>query len=71
MNSKEYVSVDRDLDSRLMPRHVAVIMDGNGRWAKKRILTRVKGHERGADTVRSIVRISRELNISVLTLYAF
>lgn len=61
----------RDLDSRLMPRHVAIIMDGNGRWAKKRILTRVKGHERGADTVRSIVRISRELNISVLTLYAF
>lgn len=54
-----------------MPGHVAIIMDGNGRWAKKRILTRVKGHERGADTVRSIVRISRELGISVLTLYAF
>lgn len=69
MSSKIRASVD--LDPGRMPRHVAIIMDGNGRWAKKRILGRVKGHERGADTVRSIVRISRELNIPVLTLYAF
>ena len=46
-------------------------MDGNGRWAQKRLLNRVKGHEKGVDTVRSIVRTCRELNISVLTLYAF
>ena len=46
-------------------------MDGNGRWAKKRLLNRVKGHEQGADTVRMVVRASRELGISVLTLYAF
>jgi undecaprenyl diphosphate synthase len=46
-------------------------MDGNGRWAKKRLLNRVKGHERGADTVRSIVRTSREVGIKALTLYAF
>jgi undecaprenyl diphosphate synthase len=50
---------------------VAIIMDGNGRWAKKRLFNRIKGHERGVETVRTIVRASRELNISILTLYAF
>ncbi len=54
-----------------LPRHVAIIMDGNGRWAKKRLLNRVKGHEKGADAVRGIVRTCRELQIQVLTLYAF
>jgi undecaprenyl diphosphate synthase len=54
-----------------LPAHVAMIMDGNGRWAKKRLLNRVKGHERGADTVRNIVRTSREIGIKALTLYAF
>ena len=46
-------------------------MDGNGRWAKKRLLNRVRGHEKGADAVRGIVRACRELKIQVLTLYAF
>ncbi|MBI5844889.1 MAG: isoprenyl transferase [Deltaproteobacteria bacterium] len=46
-------------------------MDGNGRWAKKRLLARTNGHERGADTVRAIVRTSREIGIGYLTLYAF
>ncbi|MBW1989444.1 MAG: isoprenyl transferase [Deltaproteobacteria bacterium] len=46
-------------------------MDGNGRWAKIRSLSRVKGHEKGAETVRTIVRASREIGISHLTLYAF
>ncbi len=59
------------LDPARMPRHIAVIMDGNGRWAKKRLKNRVVGHERGADTVRDIVSISRKLSIEVLTLYAF
>jgi len=54
-----------------LPTHVAIIMDGNGRWAKKRLLNRVKGHERGADAVRTIVRTSREIGIKALTLYAF
>ncbi len=53
------------------PRHAAVIMDGNGRWAKKRLLNRVKGHEKGADTVRMMVRTCREIGIRYLTLYAF
>jgi undecaprenyl diphosphate synthase len=53
------------------PRHVAIIMDGNGRWAKKRMRNRTQGHEKGADTVRTITRVSRKLGIPVLTLYAF
>ena len=54
-----------------LPRHVAIIMDGNGRWAKRRGLPRVEGHRRGADSVRDIVRASRELGLRALTLYAF
>jgi undecaprenyl diphosphate synthase len=53
------------------PAHVAIIMDGNGRWAKKRMLNRVQGHEKGADAVRMIVRTCREIGIRYLTLYAF
>jgi undecaprenyl diphosphate synthase len=59
------------LDPDRLPRHVAVIMDGNGRWAKQRLMNRVKGHERGTETVRTVVRANRALNIPVLTLYAF
>jgi len=59
------------LDSAKLPRHVAIIMDGNGRWAKQHLLSRVKGHEKGAETVRAIVRSSREIGIEFLTLYAF
>jgi undecaprenyl diphosphate synthase len=58
-------------DAAGLPRHIAIIMDGNGRWARKRLMNRVKGHEKGADTVRTIVRTCRELKIPVLTLYAF
>jgi len=54
-----------------LPRHVAVIMDGNGRWAKKRGLRRVLGHEKGAEAVRQVVTANRELGIPWLTLYAF
>jgi undecaprenyl diphosphate synthase len=53
------------------PHHVAVIMDGNGRWAKARGLPRIAGHRRGADAVRRVVRGAGELGIPVLTLFAF
>jgi undecaprenyl diphosphate synthase len=59
------------MDMTALPSHVAVIMDGNGRWAQKKLLNRVKGHEKGADTVRMVVRTCREIGISFLTLYAF
>ncbi len=61
---------DPNLDVAKLPCHVAIIMDGNGRWAQKRLLNRVNGHEKGVEAVRSVVRTCRELNICALTLYA-
>jgi undecaprenyl diphosphate synthase len=54
-----------------VPRHVAIIMDGNGRWAESRGLPRVEGHEEGARSVRAVVRACRELGVEALTLYSF
>jgi len=59
------------LDPERIPRHVAIIMDGNGRWAKQRNLPRIMGHKAGSESVKNIVRSARELNLEVLTLYAF
>jgi undecaprenyl diphosphate synthase len=58
-------------DATKIPRHVAIIMDGNGRWAKQRGLPRLEGHRAGAESVRAIVRACGELGIGYLTLYAF
>lgn len=55
----------------LLPRHVAIIMDGNGRWARARHLPRVEGHRQGAKTVRMVVEESRKLGVKYLTLFAF
>jgi undecaprenyl diphosphate synthase len=54
-----------------VPRHVAIIMDGNGRWAKKRMLPRIAGHRKGIEAARVTVRAAADLGIEVLTLYAF
>lgn len=54
-----------------MPRHVAIVMDGNGRWAEKRGLLRHVGHEQGAKTIQDIIRYAQELEIPYITLYAF
>jgi undecaprenyl diphosphate synthase len=54
-----------------IPKHIAIIMDGNGRWARKRFLPRVAGHKRGVETVRAIVKKCAELNVENLTLFAF
>jgi undecaprenyl diphosphate synthase len=59
------------LQSEKLPRHIAIIMDGNGRWAKQRHLPRIMGHRKGIETVREVVRECRQLGIEVLTLYAF
>jgi undecaprenyl diphosphate synthase len=59
------------LDASRLPRHVGIIMDGNGRWAQKRGLARIEGHRAGAESVREIVRACREIGIPVLTLFAF
>jgi undecaprenyl diphosphate synthase len=60
-----------DLDPKRLPRHVAIIMDGNGRWARARGLPRIEGHRRGKDTVRAVVETARRLGIPFLSLYAF
>jgi undecaprenyl diphosphate synthase len=54
-----------------VPRHIAIIMDGNGRWAKKRLLPRVAGHTKGVDTVRRVVRACAGRGVKYLTLFAF
>ena len=59
------------IDLSRLPRHVAVIMDGNGRWAKRRLLPRVAGHRAGVEAVRSAVDTGARLGLEVLTLYAF
>lgn len=59
------------LNTDRLPRHLAVIMDGNGRWAKQRMLRRIVGHQRGVETVRLIVEECSSLGIGYLTLYAF
>ncbi|MEG3086250.1 isoprenyl transferase [Sphingomonas sp. PB4P5] len=55
----------------VLPRHVAIIMDGNGRWAKKRFLPRFAGHKAGVEAVRAVTRAARAIGIEALTLYAF
>ena len=55
----------------MTPRHVAIIMDGNGRWAKARGLPRLKGHEAGAESVRRVLRAAKKFGVRYVTLYAF
>jgi len=59
------------IDPTKLPRHVAIIMDGNGRWAQEHGLPRVEGHRQGAKAVREVVRAAREIGLRALTLYAF
>ncbi|HJV46711.1 MAG TPA: isoprenyl transferase [Bacillota bacterium] len=59
------------LDPKNIPQHIAIIMDGNGRWAKKRGLPRVAGHRAGMKTVKEITRVADDIGVKILTLYAF
>ncbi len=54
-----------------IPKHIAIIMDGNGRWAKKRLLPRIAGHKKGVDTVKTIVKYCGKIGVETLTLFAF
>ncbi|HIT00127.1 MAG TPA: isoprenyl transferase [Candidatus Faecaligallichristensenella faecipullorum] len=69
-NNEETSSI-QELDPNLMPRHVAIIMDGNGRWAKRRNLPRSAGHKAGTEALRAIIKESDALGIEALTIYAF
>ncbi|WP_107671358.1 isoprenyl transferase [Cyanothece sp. BG0011] len=60
-----------DLNQTRLPQHIAVIMDGNGRWAKRRGLPRIMGHQRGVDTLKDLLRCCRDWGIPALTAYAF
>jgi undecaprenyl diphosphate synthase len=68
---RKETEVYRRLDSRRLPHHIAIIMDGNGRWASQRHLPRIAGHRAGVDSVRSTVEIAARVGIHSLTLYAF
>jgi undecaprenyl diphosphate synthase len=63
--------IERLKNSKNLPRHVAIIMDGNGRWAKKRHLPRLQGHRMGRESVRTVVRTTAKIGIPYLTLYTF
>jgi undecaprenyl diphosphate synthase len=70
--SNLFTSSTRDVpDVRAVPRHIAIIMDGNGRWARQRLLPRVAGHRKGVEAVRSTVRACVERGVEYLTLFAF
>jgi undecaprenyl diphosphate synthase len=70
-NTTSLIELPSDLDCTQLPQHVAVIMDGNGRWAKQRGLPRIMGHRRGADALRELLRCCKDWGISALTVYAF
>ena len=71
MSSASASPIETSGDGVTVPRHVAIIMDGNGRWAKKRLLPRVAGHRAGMEAVRRTIKAAGELGIEALTLYAF
>ena len=71
---RKQAEIDRlraEVRSRPLPRHVGVIMDGNGRWAEGRGMQRLEGHRRGSDSVRDVTRAARKVDLEALTLYAF
>lgn len=67
-NLQERIS---DMTGEIVPKHIAIIMDGNGRWAKKRAMPRVAGHHEGMKNVRKITRAANRIGVQALTLYAF
>lgn len=69
--NESQMEADKELDLNRIPSHIAIIMDGNGRWAKKRGLPRVAGHYEGMNVVRKVVKYANQLGCKVLTLYAF
>ena len=70
-SKSKHDKVNQQLDIERIPNHIAIIMDGNGRWAQKRHLPRVAGHKQGMQTVKKITIAASELGVKVLSLYAF
>ena len=70
-SKSKHDEINQQLDMERIPNHIAIIMDGNGRWAQKRHLPRVAGHKQGMQTVKKITIAASELGVKVLSLYAF
>src|SRR5947207_12454573 len=68
---RDIAKLKAEVAQRPLPRHVGIIMDGNGRWAQQRGLPRLEGHRRGSDSVRETTRAARRIGLKALTLYAF
>src|SRR6266481_4707725 len=68
---RDIAKLKAEVAQRPLPRHVGIIMDGNGRWAQQRGLPRLEGHRAGAESVRDVSRAARQLGLEALTLYAF
>jgi undecaprenyl diphosphate synthase len=67
----DYKKLIAQLDKEKMPKHIAIIMDGNGRWARRHKTKRINGHREGVKSVRDIVEVSVEIGLEYLTIYAF
>src|SRR5262249_23166852 len=67
----QVTALEEEVKSRPLPRHVGIIMDGNGRWAEARGKSRIEGHREGTDSVREVTRTARRIGVKALTLYAF
>lgn len=61
----------QEIDEGNLPKHIAIIMDGNGRWARKRGLPRIAGHKAGVEALRDIIKCASDIGVQYLTLYAF
>lgn len=70
-NKRKKQKLEKSIDKDNIPKHIAIIMDGNGRWAKQRKLPRTMGHKAGVETIRRVIKESHVLGIKYLTLYAF
>ncbi|MEE3718737.1 isoprenyl transferase [Tumidithrix elongata RA019] len=71
MTAKQFTALPQDLQPQRLPQHVAVIMDGNGRWAKNQGLPRIAGHRQGVDSLKEVVQCCQDWGIPILTVYAF
>ena len=70
-DTKNNEELNIELDEKNIPKHVAIIMDGNGRWAKQRNMPRTMGHKAGVETIRRILKEAQRLGVKYITLYAF
>ena len=69
--TKKFIDLNMDIDNLRIPNHVAVIMDGNGRWGVKKGLSRSDGHNMGVSVLKNILKFAKRLGVKVLTVYAF